>query len=140
KKIFYIVNQEKLIQPLIDELTNGLNTKEADELINNTLHLKSIVNTYKDQLPKLEIKQNKLDKETNDLLKTIRNIEESFTIKSIDSEVNEILFERFYEIEKKLRYIIKNKLIYDKVHIEWINKLYPSIDIDKFNVIFMTTK
>lgn len=140
KKIYFISNQEKLL-PTEEKLYEGLNELEKKELFNKTIYLKSIINTFKENYFKITINYEFLDYETIEITNSLKGIIKALNSKEIDPEVSVYLVEKFYEQERKLRKKIKDYVGGKKSRItEWIKVLYPTVKLDEFNVIFMTTK
>jgi len=139
KKIFFIANQEKLL-PQDKELFNNLSETQIAQMKSHLLRMKSIINTYRDNFDPDIIKiANR--KEVEPIIQSINRYMQIIR-DSNDNQLVEMATIRFTELEKVFRNYIKEYLKANNNELidDWIVNLYPSVNMDKCNIILMTTK
>lgn len=145
KKIFLIANQLKLL-PNESRIIEGLNNEEANDLKDNLLYLRSYLDSF---LLNFKNSYGNMDDEfvqiNNKLLNELKSLVENIN-KENDNQIKQIFYDKFttteYEFRKQVKAFLKSKG-YKKNEIiktKWLTDLYPTILLEKKQVILLSTK
>lgn len=145
KKIFFITNQIKLL-PDVDKMTRGLNDKDANELKDQLLYLSSYYDSFQKYFDSsYKIMDEEFKKMNYQLIMTIKSLITNLENEK-DSQIKQLFYDKFTSIEREFRKQIKVYLKQQKYtkreiqDLKWLTDLYPSILLDKKQIVLLTTK
>lgn len=145
KKIFFVANQIKLL-PEVEKMVENLSDDEANELKEQLLYLSSYNDSFKNHFDSsYQIMDLEFKKMNYQLILTLKSLVKNLNEEK-EPQIKQLFYEKFTSTEREFRKQVKTYLKlkkYTKKEIQdlkWLTDLYPSILLEKKQIILLTKK
>ncbi len=138
-RVIFVANQEKLL-PEDKDLTKDLTPRIGKDLLENTLRLKGLFNSFKDVFKNVDSYNIEFEYLKSKNMNIFNKMKTLMAI-MLSNDNNEFLYgSEFYKTEYEFRETVKEIINENDFEKKFYTKLYPAIDVYNRNIILLTTK